>query len=181
VLQGTLAPRGAVIKSAAASPHLMNHTGPALVIDSAQDAQRILDDPDLDVTPDHVLVLRNAGPIAAGMPEAGALPIPAKLAQAGIRDMVRVSDARMSGTSYGTVVLHCDPESAAGGPIALVRDGDLIRLDVAARRLDLLVDEDELERRRADFVPPELPARGWRRLYAQTVLPASEGADLSFL
>ncbi|MER7363107.1 dihydroxy-acid dehydratase [Nonomuraea wenchangensis] len=181
VLQGTLAPRGAVIKSAAASPHLMNHTGPALVIDSAQDAQRILDDPDLDVTPDHVLVLRNAGPIAAGMPEAGALPIPAKLAQAGIRDMVRVSDARMSGTSYGTVVLHCDPESAAGGPIALVRDGDLIRLDVAARRLDLLVDEEELERRRADFVPPELPARGWRRLYAETVLPASEGADLSFL
>lgn len=181
VLHGSLAPGGAVIKSAAASPHLMNHTGPALVIESAQDAQRILDDPDLDVTPDHVLVLRNAGPIAAGMPEAGALPIPAKLAQAGIRDMVRVSDARMSGTSYGTVVLHCAPESAAGGPIALVRDGDLIRLDVAARRLDLLVDEAELERRRADFTPPELPERGWRRLYAQTVLPASEGADLSFL
>ncbi|MEU3164552.1 dihydroxy-acid dehydratase [Streptosporangium sp. NPDC006930] len=181
VLYGTLAPGGAVIKTAAASPHLMDHTGPALVVDSAEDAARILDDPDLDVTPDHVLVLRNAGPVAAGMPEAGALPIPAKLARAGIRDMVRVSDARMSGTSYGTVVLHCTPESAAGGPIALVRDGDLIRLDVAARRLDLLVDEDELERRRADFVPPELPARGWRRLYAQTVLPATEGADLSFL
>lgn len=181
VLHGTLAPGGAVIKSAAASPHLMNHTGPALVIDSAQDAQRILDDPDLDVTPDHVLVLRNAGPIASGMPEAGALPIPAKLAETGVRDMVRISDARMSGTSYGTVVLHCDPESAAGGPIALVRNGDLIRLDVAARRLDLLVDEDELERRRAEFTPPELPERGWRRLYAETVLPASQGADLSFL
>jgi dihydroxy-acid dehydratase len=115
------------------------------------------------------------------MPEAGSLPLPRKLAAAGVRDMVRVSDARMSGTSYGTVVLHCCPESAAGGPLALVRDGDLIELDVVERRIDLLVDEDELERRRAELVAPALPARGWRRLYASTVLPASLGADLDFL
>ncbi|HEY0697405.1 MAG TPA: dihydroxy-acid dehydratase [Micromonospora sp.] len=181
VLTGSLAPNGAVIKTSAASPHLLRHTGPAFVVDAGQDIAAILDDPDLDITPDHVLVLRFAGPVAAGMPEAGALPIPAKLGRQGVRDMVRVSDARMSGTSYGTVVLHCDPEAAVGGPLAVIRNGDLVRLDVPARRLDLLVDEAELQRRLAGFVPPPLPERGWRRLYAETVLPPSQGADLSFL
>jgi dihydroxy-acid dehydratase len=181
VLRGSLAPDGAVIKAAAATPELLQHIGPALVFDSPEDAARRLDDPDLDVTPDHVLVLRNAGPVAAGMPEAGSLPIPRRLAAAGVTDMVRVSDARMSGTSYGTVVLHCCPESAVGGPLGLVRDGDLILLDVPARRLDLLVDEEELSARREQFRRPPLPRRGWRRLYAQTVLQANLGADLAFL
>jgi dihydroxy-acid dehydratase len=181
VLRGSLAPDGAVIKVSAASPELLQHEGPALVFESPEDAAARLDDPDLEVTPDHVLVLRNAGPVAAGMPEAGSLPIPRKLSAAGVRDMVRVSDARMSGTSYGTVVLHCAPESAIGGPLALVRDGDRIRLDVAGRRLDLLVDEAELTSRRADLSPFELPERGWRRLHARTVLQANEGADLQFL
>jgi len=181
VLHGSLAPDGAVIKVSAASPHLLQHEGPALVFDSPEDAATRLDDPDLDVTADHVLVLRNAGPIAAGMPEAGSLPIPRRLVEAGVRDMVRVSDARMSGTSYGTVVLHCSPESAAGGPLAVVEDGDPIRLDVCNRRIDLLVDDEEIARRRARWVPPELPERGWRRLFAETVLQASEGADLKFL
>ncbi|MFE9658153.1 dihydroxy-acid dehydratase [Micromonospora sp. NPDC006431] len=181
VLRGSLAPNGAVLKTSAASPHLLQHTGPAFVLDADQDIASVLDDPDLDITPEHVLVLRSAGPKAAGMPEAGALPIPRKLARQGVRDMVRISDARMSGTSYGTVVLHCDPEAAAGGPLAVVRNGDLIRLDIAARRLDLLVDDDEVQRRLRDYVPPAAPQRGWRRLYAETVLPASQGADLSFL
>ena len=181
VLRGSLAPEGAVIKVSAATSELLRHRGPALVFDSPEDAAERLDDPDLDVTAEHVMVLRNAGPIGAGMPEAGSLPLPRKLAEAGVRDMVRVSDARMSGTSYGTVVLHCCPESAAGGPLALVRDGDLIELDVPARRIDLLVDERELAQRRAALPARALPSRGWRRLYASTVLPASYGADLSFL
>ena len=142
---------------------------------------RALDDPALPVTPQHVLVLRNAGPVGAGMPEAGSLPIPQSLAQAGVRDMVRVSDARMSGTAYGTVVLHCSPEAAHGGPLALVRDGDPIELDVAERRIDLRVDAAELARRRAQFRPPPPPARGWRRLYCEHLLPAHLGADLDFL
>jgi dihydroxy-acid dehydratase len=181
VLTGSLAPDGAVIKVSAATPGLLTHEGPALVFESAEDAAVRLDDPDLDVTADHVLVLRNSGPVGAGMPEAGSLPIPKRLAALGVTDIVRVSDARMSGTSYGTVVLHCAPESAVGGPLAFVRDGDRIRLDVPARRIDLLVDEDELRRRRADFQPPPLPPRGWRRLYAETVLQADQGADLRFL
>lgn len=181
VVRGTLAPNGAVIKTSAADPRLMQHTGPALVVDASENIAAILDDPDLDVTPDHVLVLRFAGPIAAGMPEAGALPIPAKLARQGVRDMVRVSDARMSGTSYGTVVLHCDPEAAAGGPLAIVQNGDMITLDVAGRRLDLLVSEDQIAERLSRLEAPALPERGWRRLYAETVMPASQGADLSFL
>jgi dihydroxy-acid dehydratase len=181
VVRGSLAPGGAVIKVSAATPALLRHTGPALVFESPEEAARRLDDPDLPVTPDHVLVLRNSGPVGAGMPEAGSLPIPRRLAAQGLTDMVRVSDARMSGTAYGTVVLHCCPESAVGGPLALVRDGDQISLDVAARRLDLLVDGPELERRRATFQPPPLPGRGWRRLHAQTVLQANLGADLSFL
>jgi dihydroxy-acid dehydratase len=181
VLRGSLAPDGAVLKVSAATPELLHHEGPALVFESQEDAARRLDDPDLEITPDHVLVLRNAGPVAAGMPEAGSVPLPKRLAAAGVRDMVRISDARMSGTSYGTVVLHCCPEAAVGGPLALVRDGDRIRIDVTARKLDLLVDETELIRRRNEFQPPPVPARGWRKLYAETVLPASEGADLRFL
>jgi dihydroxy-acid dehydratase len=181
VLHGTLAPDGAVIKVSAASTELLNHVGPALVFDSPEEAAAMLADESLDVTADHVLVLRNAGPIAAGMPEAASVPIPKKLAALGVNDMVRVSDARMSGTSYGTVVLHCCPESAAGGPLALVKNGDLISLDVANRRIDLLVEEGELDRRREDLLARDTPARGWRRLYAEHVMPASQGADLDFL
>ena len=180
-LRGSLAPDGAVIKRAAATPSLLRHTGSAVVFDSPEDAAARIDDPALKITPAHVLVLRNAGPVGAGMPEAGSLPIPRYLAQAGVRDMLRVSDARMSGTAYGTVVLHCAPEAAVGGPLALVRDGDRIELDVEARRIDLLVEPSELARRRAGFIPPPLPERGWRRLYAQHVLQADLGADLDFL
>src|SRR5664280_283089 len=167
IVRGSLAPDGAVIKAAAASPALLRHTGPALVFESVDDASVRLDDPDLDIPADTVIVLRNAGPKGAGMPEAASLPIPRKLVSAGVRDMVRVSDARMSGTAYGTVVLHVSPEAAAGGPLALVRDGDLIALDVDAGTLDLLVDQAEFDRRRATWSPPALPERGWRRLYAE--------------
>ena len=181
VVSGSLAPDGAIIKPAATDGRLLSHRGPALVVDGPDDAASRLDDPDLQVTPDHVLVMRNAGPIAAGMPEAGSMPIPRVLAAQGVKDMVRVSDARMSGTAYGTVVLHVSPESAAGGPLALVEDGDEIELDARAGRLELHVDEAELERRRAQLVPRELPERGWRRLYADRVMPAHLGADLDFL
>lgn len=180
-LKGSLAPDGAVIKAAAATESLMQHSGPAVVFDSPADAAARIDDPDLDVSADSVLVLRHAGPIAAGMPEAGYLPIPAKLARQGVKDMVRVSDGRMSGTAFGTVVLHCTPEAAACGPLALVRDGDIISLDVNARTIDLVVSASELEKRRKDYRPPELPARGWERLHAECVLPAHLGADLDFL
>ena len=180
-LRGSLAPDGAVLKAAAATPALLSHRGPAVVFESPEDAAERIDDPSLEITPDHVLVLRNAGPVAAGMPECGSLPIPRYLAEAGIRDMVRVSDARMSGTAFGTVVLYCSPKAAIGGPLALVRDGDTIELNVSKRRIDLLVDESELERRRAAFVPPPLPKRGWRRLYAQHVTQAHLGTDLDFL
>ena len=180
-LKGSLAPDGAVIKTSAASPELFEHEGPAIVFDSPEDAVERLDEPNLEITANHVMILRNAGPIAAGMPEAGSLPIPKRLAKQGIKDMVRVSDARMSGTAYGAVVLHCAPEAAAGGPLALVRDGDIIRLSVKNRTIDLLVEEDELDKRRAEFVPPELPQRGWARLYSKHVLQANEGADLDFM
>ncbi|MEW6266497.1 MAG: dihydroxy-acid dehydratase [Thermodesulfobacteriota bacterium] len=180
-LFGSLAPEGAVIKAAAASPALMSHQGPAAVFESPEDAAERLDDPALKLTADHVLVLRNAGPVAAGMPEAGSLPIPKYLAAQGVRDMVRVSDGRMSGTAYGTVALHVSPEAAVGGPLALVQDGDLIQLDVAARRLDLLVEETELARRRVGFKPQPLPARGWARLHVERVLQAHLGADMDFL
>jgi dihydroxy-acid dehydratase len=181
VVRGSLAPDGAVIKPAATDGRLLVHRGPALVVDGPDDAAARLDDPDLDVTPDHVLVMRNAGPVAAGMPEAGSMPIPRVLARQGISDMVRVSDARMSGTAYGTVVLHVSPEAAVGGPLALVRDGDEIELDVPAGRLELHVDAAELDRRRAELPARQLPARGWRRLYAERVLPAHLGADLDLL
>lgn len=180
-LRGSLAPDGAVIKAAAASRALLQHRGPAVVFESPEDAAARIDDPSLRLTPRHVLVLRNAGPVAAGMPEAGSLPIPRYLAEAGVTDMVRVSDARMSGTAYGTVVLHCAPEAAVGGPLALVRDGDEIALDVAARRIDLCVDAGEISRRRAAAGARAIPSRGWPRLFAEHVLQAPEGADLDFL
>ncbi len=180
-LRGTLAPDGAILKAAAATPALFNHTGPAVVFESPEDAAARIDDPALGITPHHVLVLRNGGPVAAGMPEAGSLPIPKYLAQQGLKDIVRVSDARMSGTAFGTVILHCAPEAAIGGPLAFVRNGDHIRLDVSARRIDLLVSPDELDRRREMWTPPVLPARGWRHLYARSVLQADLGADLDFL
>lgn len=181
VIRGSLAPAGAVLKVAAATPGLLQHEGPALVFESPEDVERRIDDPDLPVTEETVLVLRNAGPAAAGMPEAGSMPIPRRLAERGVRDLVRVSDARMSGTAYGTVILHCAPESARGGPLALVRDGDRIRLDTEGRRLDLLVGEGELASRRKALRPPPLPARGWRRLYAEHVLDADRGVDLDLL
>ena len=180
-LRGSLAPAGAVLKRAAASGPLLQHEGPALVFEGLEDLAARIDDDDLPVTPDHVLVLRGAGPIGAGMPEAGSIPIPAKLARAVVKDMVRISDARMSGTAYGTVILHVSPESAAGGPLALVRDGDRIRLDTTARRVDLLVDESELTGRRALLVPPRLPSRGYARLHAEHVLQAERGCDFDFL
>ena len=183
VLYGNLCPRGAVIKHSAASPDLMRHSGRAVVFNSVPDLVKRIDDPDLDVTADDVLVLRNAGPVGApGMPEAGYIPIPRKLAMQGVKDMVRMSDARMSGTAYGTVVLHISPESACGGPLALVQDGDIIRLDVAARHVDLLVDEAELDRRRAVLAPvAERPARGYARLYHDHVMQADDGCDFDFL
>ncbi len=180
VLHGSLAPEGAVIKTSAATPALMKHRGPAIVFKSVEDAQRV-DDPSLAITPDHVMVLRNCGPVGAGMPEAGSLPIPKYLARQGVKDMVRVSDGRMSGTAYGTVVLHCAPEAAVGGPLALVRDGDLIELNVEERCVNLLVDDAELEVRRMAHVALKIPERGWRRLYATHVLQAHLGADLDFL
>jgi dihydroxy-acid dehydratase len=181
ILTGSLAPSGAVLKSSAASSDLLTHRGPAIVFDGPEDVAARIDDPALGITPDHVLVMRNAGPIAAGMPEAGLIPIPRYLAAAGIRDMVRVSDARMSGTGYGTVVLHVAPEAEAGGPLALVRDGDTIALDVGAGTLHLEVHDDELARRKAAWAPSPGPARGWRKLYADRVLQADKGADLDFL
>lgn len=181
VLTGSLAPGGAVLKVSAASPELLQHRGPAVVFDSPADVGDRIDDPALGITADHILVLRNAGPVAAGMPEAGSFPIPRALAARGVKDMIRISDARMSGTSYGTVVLHVTPEAAVGGPLALVRDGDEIELDVAKRRLELLVDEAELARRKAGWTPAPTAARGWRRLYAERVQGADAGADLDFL
>ena len=179
VLKGSLAPDGAVLKKATSSPHLHKHRGPAIVFEGPDDAERV-DDPALGITPEHVLVLRGAGPVALGMPEAGSMPLPKHLAAQGVTDMVRISDGRMSGTAYGTVALHVAPEAAVGGPLALVRDGDLIELDVEAGRLDLLVPEETLSRRRAEWVAPAAPARGWRQLYAERVLQANLGADLDF-
>ncbi|MDP4024344.1 L-arabinonate dehydratase [Methylobacterium sp. NEAU 140] len=183
VLRGSLAPRGAVIKHSAADPRLLQHTGPAIVFESYDDMNARLDDPELDVTPDSVLVLKGAGPLGGpGMPEWGMLPIPKKMLQAGVRDMVRISDARMSGTSYGTCILHVAPESHVGGPLALVRDGDLIRLDTEGRRLDLLVEADELERRASAWAPPPRRyARGYTALFLDRVGQADTGVDFDFL
>lgn len=183
VLRGSLAPDGAVIKAVAAEPALLRHRGPAVVFEDQADLEARIDDPDLTVTADSVLVLREAGPVGGpGMPEWGMLPIPKRLLEKGVRDMVRISDARMSGTSYGTCVLHVAPESAVGGPLALVEDGDLIELDVEERRLDLLVDDEELDRRRAALAPPRRPARsGYGELFAQHVTQANLGCDFDFL
>jgi dihydroxy-acid dehydratase len=183
VLHGSLAPRGAVIKVSAASPELFDHAGPAVVFDGLEDLERRLEDPTLAITPDSVLVLRGLGPVGApGMPERGHIPIPTRLLRAGVRDMLRISDARMSGTAYGTCVLHVTPESAVGGPLALVRDGDTVRIDVAAGRLDLVVAEDELARRRAELPFPSLGrSRGYQGLFVRHVLQADEGCDFDFL
>ena len=182
-LRGNLIPRGGVLKVSAADPTLLNHTGPALVFQDYEDMLARIDGDDLPVTAQHVLVLRHCGPKGVpGMPEWGQIPLPLKLLRQGVRDMVRISDARMSGTSYGTVVLHAAPESAAGGPLAIVRDGDLIRLDVAARRLDLLVDETEIAARLAAWSPrPTRHLRGYPRLYIEHVLQPDEGCDFDFL
>ena len=182
-LDGTLAPNGAIIKRSAADPALFEREGRAVVFSSLEDLAARIDAPDLDVTPEDFLVLQNAGPKSgAAMPEAGYLPIPTKLARAGVKDMVRISDARMSGTAYGTIVLHVSPEAAVGGPLGLARTGDRIRLSVAGRRLDLLVDEAELGRRRGAWRPPvSLPARGYARLYMSHVLQAEHGCDFDFL
>jgi dihydroxyacid dehydratase/phosphogluconate dehydratase len=183
VVRGSLAPRGALIKTSAASPELFDHTGPAFVFDDYEDMLARVEDPDLPVTVDSVLVLAHAGPVAVpGMPEWGMIPIPAALAAQGVRDMVRVTDSRMSGTSFGMCVLHVAPEAAVGGPLALVQTGDLIHLDVANGSLDLLVADDELERRRADWAPPASEhVRGWPVLYRAHVTQADEGCDFDFL
>ncbi|MEU8203832.1 IlvD/Edd family dehydratase [Streptosporangium sp. NPDC049046] len=185
VLYGDLAPSGAVIKPAAASPELMRHRGRALVFDSVEDMHARIDDPDLDVDPSTVLVLRGCGPKGyPGMPEVANLPLPAKLLESGVRDMVRICDGRMSGTAYGTVVLHVAPEAAAGGPLGLVRTGDPIVLDVEARRLDIDIPPEELARRLPSETMREAfaaPSRGWERLYVDHVMQANRGADLDFL
>ncbi len=183
VLRGNLAPDGCVIKPTAAEPRLLTHTGPALVFANYADLKARIDRDDLAVTPDHVIVLQNAGPIGApGMPEWGMLPIPKKLLQQGVRDMVRISDARMSGTSYGTCVLHVAPEAAIGGPLALVRDGDLIELDVAARRLHLQVSDEELGARKVAWTaPPRRYERGYSRLFLDQTSQAPDGCDFTFM
>jgi len=185
VLKGSLAPDGAVIKHIAASPDLMKHTGRAVVFENPLDLKNRIDDPDLDVTKDDILVMKGAGPVGGpGMPEAGFLPLPKKLLAQGVRDMIRISDARMSGTAFGTIVLHVSPESHIGGPLALVKDGDMITLDVKNKRLDLEVDQVELDKRRAAL--PSRPAdggfeRGYGKMYSQHITQAQDGCDFDFL
>jgi len=182
-LFGNLAPRGAILKRAAADPALFEKEGRAVVFTSLEDLSRRIDDPDLDVTPDDFLVLQNAGPkSASGMPEAGYLPIPGKLARAGVKDMVRISDARMSGTAYGTIVLHVSPDAASNGPLAAVRDGDRIRISVQHKQIELLLDQAEIERRLAARPPSApMPERGYAQLYQREVLQAEQGCDFNFL
>ena len=182
-LFGSLAPNGAILKRSAADPKLFEKEGRAVVFSSLDDLAARIDDPGLDVAPDDFLVLQNAGPKSGyAMPEAGYLPIPAKLARAGVKDMVRISDARMSGTAYGTIVLHVSPESAIGGPLALARNGDRIRISVRDRKIDLLVPQNEIEKRKAAWKPPvALPARGYAKLYMDHVLQAEHGCDFDFL
>jgi dihydroxyacid dehydratase/phosphogluconate dehydratase len=185
VLRGTLAPNGAVIKPAAASKDLLVHRGRAVVFDSIEDFHARIDDPDLDIDETCVMVLRGCGPKGyPGMPEAANTPLPAKLLAAGVRDMIRICDGRMSGTAYGTVVLHVAPESAAGGPLSLVRDGDMISLDVPGRRIDLDVPAEELQRRQPSEAAGASycsPVRGWQQLYVDHVMQADRGVDLDFL
>jgi dihydroxy-acid dehydratase len=183
VLKGNLAPDGCVIKPSACEPRFLKHSGPALVFDDYPSMKKATDDPDLDVTADHVLILRNAGPQGGpGMPEWGMLPIPTKLVKQGVRDMVRLSDARMSGTSYGACILHVSPESYIGGPLALVRNGDRITLDVAARTINLDVPEAELAKRRAAWKQPEARfERGYGWMFTKHIRQANEGCDFDFL
>ncbi len=181
-LFGSLAPNGAILKRAAADPDLFEREGRAVVFESLEDLSARIDSEKLDVAADDFLVLKNAGPKSpSGMPEAGYLPIPRKLAQSGVKDMVRISDARMSGTAFGTVILHVCPDAASGGNLALIRNGDRIALSVSQRRLDLLVSEDELNKRRSAWTAPQVPARGYARLYREHVLQATEGCDFDFL
>ena len=181
-LFGSLAPRGAILKRSAATAELFETEARALVFDGLEDLANRIDEPSLDVTEQDILVLKNAGSLTpAGMPEAGYLPIPQKLARAGVKDMVRMSDCRMSGTAFGTIVLHITPEAAAGGPLGLVESGDRIRLSVKQRRLDLMVADDVLARRRAAWRPPAKPMRGWDRIVVEQVLQADEGCDLAVL
>jgi len=182
-LFGNLAPRGAILKRSAADERLFEHEGAAVVFSSLADLAARIDDPTLDVRAEDILVLQNAGPNAPeAMPEAGYLPIPKKLAQRGVKDMVRISDARMSGTAFGTIVLHVTPDAASGGTLGLVRNGDKIRLSVKERRIELLVDEAELKRRVAPVRPEtEKPTRGYAKLYAEQILGADEGCDFAFL
>ncbi len=182
-LHGTLAPGGAILKRAAATPALLEHEGRAVVFSSLVDLSARIDSPDLDVEAEDILVLQNAGPRSpSGMPEAGYLPIPKKLAKAGVKDMVRISDARMSGTAFGTIVLHVTPEADLGGPLALVQNGDHIRLSASAKTIDLLVTPEELEHRRSALLPSSTPpARGYQKLYHDTILPAPKGCDFDFL
>jgi dihydroxy-acid dehydratase len=182
-LFGSLAPNGAILKRSAADPKLFEREGRAVVFTSLDDLAARIDDPGLDVTADDFLVLQNAGPKSGyAMPEAGYLPIPAKLARAGVKDMVRISDARMSGTAYGTIVLHVSPESAAGGPLALVRNGDRIRISVKERSIEVVLPAGELERRKAAWKPPvAMPSRGYAKLYMEHVLQAEHGCDFDFL
>ena len=183
-LFGSLAPGGAILKRSAADPALFETEGRAIVFSSLEDLAARVDDPDLDIEPNDIMVLQNAGPKSpAAMPEAGYLPIPKKLARAGLKDMVRISDARMSGTAYGTIILHVTPEAAIGGPLALVRTGDRIRVSVKNRSLDLLVDDAELEHRRAELPKNAVPSppRGYQKLYYDSVLQADAGCDFDFL
>jgi len=182
-LFGSLAPRGAILKRAAADPALFESEGRAVVFTSLEDLANRVDDPQLDVRPDDFLVLQNAGPrSASGMPEAGYLPIPQKLARAGVKDMVRISDARMSGTAYGTIVLHVTPDTASGGPLGLVRTGDRIRISAKDRRIDLLLSEEEMAARRAAVKPVTAkPDRGYARMYFREVLLADQGCDFNSL
>jgi dihydroxy-acid dehydratase len=182
-LFGNLAPQGAILKRSAADAKLFEHEGRAVVFSSLADLAARIDDPALDVAPEDIMVLQNAGPHAPEcMPEAGYLPIPKKLAQRGVKDMVRISDARMSGTAFGTIVLHITPDAASGGPLGLVRNGDRIRLSVKERRISLLVDDAELKKRAAAMPPPaETPQRGYAKLFAEQILGADEGCDFKFL
>jgi dihydroxy-acid dehydratase len=181
-LFGSLAPRGAILKRSAATPALFEKEARAMVFNGLEDLADRIDDPELDVTADDILILKNAGSLTpAGMPEAGYLPIPSKLARAGVKDMVRMSDCRMSGTAFGTIVLHITPEAAAGGPLGLVETGDVVRLSVKNRSLELLVDAAELERRRAKWTAPAKATRGWDRLIQEQVLQADEGCDLAMM
>jgi dihydroxy-acid dehydratase len=180
-LTGNIAPDGAIFKRAAATPDLFETEGRAVVFDSLEDLAARVDDPDLDIEAEDIMVLKGAGPIAAGMPEAGYLPIPKKLARAGVKDIVRISDARMSGTAFGTIVLHISPEAGAGGPLAAVQSGDRIRLSVKKKSIDLLVSEQEIANRLGEFTPAKTFKRGYRALYEQTVLQAPDGCDFDFL